>query len=139
MYGFEAITANNGWSMAIVGASIDFTGLVILSIIISQLHKLLEYWDNRKSRGNESEASLLPADHKMTKGNAIPDIFPQDILEVAKLYGPLIEKIGKSFQLTELYRIAQENKYPHPHLTITSFRQEGILVSEGDGLFSWNQ
>ncbi|MBL0731242.1 MAG: OadG family protein, partial [Desulfosarcina sp.] len=41
MYGFEAISAYNGWSMSIVGVLIVFSGLVILSITISQIHKVL--------------------------------------------------------------------------------------------------
>lgn len=138
MYGFEAITAHNGWSMAIVGASIDFTGLIILSIIISQLHKLLEWWENRKGQTNESAESQKSPGVPAAKKNSVPDIFPDDILEVAKLYNPLVKQIGNSFQLTELYKLAQENNYPHPHLTITSFRQEGILTPIEDGLFNWN-
>ncbi len=136
MYGIEAINAHNGWSMAIVGASIDFTGLIILSIIISQLHKFLEFLEARKGKKKVVEKSHQGSG---VKGKSIPEIFPEDILEVAKLYGPLIEKIGKEFQLTELYRLANENSYPHPHLTITSFRQEGILIPIEDGLFTWNQ
>ncbi len=139
MYGFEAINAHNGWSMAIVGASIDFAGLIILSIIISQLHKILEFWEKRKSTEKDDEKSHQGSGAKTVKGKSIPEIFPQDILEVAKLYVPLIEQIGKTFQLTELYRLAQESNYPHPHLTITTFRQEGILSPIEDGLFTWNQ
>ena len=136
MYGIEAITANNGWSMAIVGASLDFLGLIILSISISQLHKLLEYWENRKKK---TEKSHQDSTGRPATGKAVPEIFPTDIHEVAILYGPLIERVGNIFQLTELYRLARENNYPHPHLTITSFREKGFLVPEGDGLFSWTQ
>lgn len=41
MYGLEAINAHNGWSMAVVGPLIVMSGLTILAIIISQLHKLV--------------------------------------------------------------------------------------------------
>ena len=47
MYGFDNITANNGWAIAVIGASIVFAGLVILSFVISQIHKVLELWDRR--------------------------------------------------------------------------------------------
>ena len=48
MYGFDNITANNGWAMAVVGASIVFAGLVVLSFVISQIHKILELWEKRE-------------------------------------------------------------------------------------------
>ncbi|MEN8212519.1 MAG: OadG family protein [Thermodesulfobacteriota bacterium] len=46
MYGLEAINANNGWSIAVVGVTIVFSGLVMLSFVISQLHKILDLWKN---------------------------------------------------------------------------------------------
>ena len=47
MIGIENITNNNGWAMAAVGATIVFSGLVVLSFVISQIHKLLKIWDDR--------------------------------------------------------------------------------------------
>ena len=47
MYGFENITANNGWAMAFVGATIVFLGLVVLALVISQIHKVLNLWEKR--------------------------------------------------------------------------------------------
>ena len=47
MFGFENITANNGWAMAVVGASSVFLGLVVLSFVISQIHKILNLWEQR--------------------------------------------------------------------------------------------
>ena len=47
MYGIDNITANNGWAMAAVGATIVFLGLVVLSFVISQIHKILELWEKR--------------------------------------------------------------------------------------------
>ena len=41
MYGLEAINANNGWAISVVGVTIVFTGLVMLSFVIAQLHKVL--------------------------------------------------------------------------------------------------
>ncbi|MEJ2270181.1 MAG: hypothetical protein P8Y04_10475, partial [Desulfobulbaceae bacterium] len=41
MIGLQAISANNGWSMAFVGALIVMCGLASLSFIISQLHKII--------------------------------------------------------------------------------------------------
>ncbi|MCF6246649.1 MAG: hypothetical protein L3J69_04730 [Desulfobacula sp.] len=46
MYGIEAINANNGWAISIVGITIVFSGLVTLSSVISQLHKVLAIWED---------------------------------------------------------------------------------------------
>ncbi|MDX9788094.1 MAG: hypothetical protein RBT11_15035 [Desulfobacterales bacterium] len=128
MYGFQAISAHNGWAMAITGASIVLFCLVFLSVLISQLHKMLAFWDNRTKSNTISEISKIN----------IPNLFPADIKETAKLYEPLIEQLGGTFQLVDLYNAAREHDYPHPHLTISSFRQTGILSEVENGLFRWN-
>ena len=46
MYGLEAISANNGWAVSVVGITIVFSGLVTLSLLISQLHKAVDLFEN---------------------------------------------------------------------------------------------
>ena len=46
LYGLEAINAHNGWAISVVGVTIVFTGLVSLSVLISQLHKLVSLYNN---------------------------------------------------------------------------------------------
>ena len=60
MFGIDNITNNNGWAMAVVGATTVFLGLVVLSFVISQIHKILELWENRgkKLNGNKKQAQL---------------------------------------------------------------------------------
>lgn len=48
VYGLDAINAYNGWAISVVGVTIVFTGLVVLSMAIAQIHKLLNLWENRK-------------------------------------------------------------------------------------------
>ena len=48
MYGIQAITAHNGWAMALAGALIVFSGLIVLSFAISHLHKLLKIFEKQK-------------------------------------------------------------------------------------------
>ena len=45
LYGLDAISASNGWAISVVGISIVFTGLVSLSAVISQLHKLVDLFE----------------------------------------------------------------------------------------------
>jgi len=49
----------------------------------------------------------------------------------------LLEEIGDTFYLSDLYKIAKENNFPHPHITFTAFRDAKILIPYGDGVFSW--
>jgi len=136
--GFEAISYYNGWAMAVIGASIVFMGLVVLTTVISQIHKLLMFWDDRQiyiQRIRHSRVNFF---------NNRKDIRPkeinylEDIGKTIELYVPLIDQLGKTFQLTDLYNLAEQHNLPHPHLTITMFRDEKILIPHGDGTFTWN-
>ncbi len=138
LYGLKAITAHKGWSMAIIGIAIDFTGLAILALVISQLHKVLEFWDNKGKKPKAEKSNKISQTTEKDNGMMIPDIFPDDIIEAAQYYKPLFEQLGKKFQLKDLYGLAQEKNYPHPHLTINSLRQVGILSPLEDGIFTWN-
>ena len=125
MFSFELITANNGWAMALAGALIVMTGLSVLSFIISQLHRLVDVFEKKE-----------PAPAK-TGPKKIPEKFPGSLDEVAALYEPLVNQLPESFSLEKLYVLTRENHFPHPHLTLRSFREAGILTSLGEGQFCW--
>ena len=126
MTGLEAISANNGWSMAVLGITIVFSGLVILSLAISQLKKIIDLLEKRE-KGSKQKA--MPEDDTVSPPEDFisSDVCPEDIHETALLYKPLFEKLGDTFQLSELYGLSQANRYPHPHLTIKNLRQAQIL------------
>ena len=132
MYGLEAISAYNGWAMAITGPLIVMSGLTILSIIISQLHKVVAVFEKKAKQTTEPFA-------KSKDEISVPKVLPIDILETAELYQQLIDKLEQPFELSDLYRVAQENNFPHPVLTVSRFREAGILIPEGEGLFIWNR
>lgn len=132
MYGLEAINAYNGWAMAITGPLIVMSGLTILSIIISQLHKLVALFDKK---------DIKPTDPAV-KGKdeiSVPRVLPTDISETAQIYQQLIYKLEQPFELRDLYRVAEENDFPHPVLTVSRFREAGILKDAGEGVFIWNR
>jgi len=139
LYGLEAITAHNGWSMALAGALIVFAGLVVLSFAISQLHKILMIWDKKPTRLPEDEEMPLEEGPEGEGIIFLPKEFPSDINEIAQLYKPLIDEIGETFYLSNLYAIAKKNDFPHPHITFTAFRDAEIIIPHGDGVFAWNQ
>lgn len=138
MYGLHAIASYNGWSMAFAGALIVFSGLVLLSFVISQLHKILIFFEKKPvyiDRNSET-FDIEPQEDKPWL--SLPKEFPTDINEVARLYKPLIEEIGQTFYLSRLYEMSKKNDFPHPHITFTAFRESGILIPDGDGVFTWN-
>ena len=133
MYGIENINANNGWSMAVVGASIVFAGLIVLSFVISQIHKLLDLWENRDNYFKKDKAAV--AAETAPRLPAIKERQIPDAEALTSIYRPLVEQLPQPFQLTQLYQLSQEMDLPHPHLSIKSLRDAGILISEEDGLF----
>ena len=137
MYGFHAISTHNGWAMSIAGALIVFSGLVVLSAAISQIHKILLFFEN-KYAGFRNNKKIQENDEPEEQPDLVlPTIFPTELDEIACLYQPLIKEIGETFYLSDLYKIAKENNFPHPHITFTAFRDAKILIPYGDGVFSW--
>ena len=139
MYGLKAISAHNGWAMALAGALIVFAGLVILSFVISQLHKILAILDKKPTQLPEDQKAAIGDELEDEPIISLPKEFPSDINEVAKLYKPLIDEIGETFYLSNLYAAAKKNEFPHPHTTLSAFREYDIMIPHGDGVFSWNQ
>ncbi len=132
MYGLEAISAYNGWAMAITGPLIVISGLTILSLIISQLHKVVAFFDKKDKQATEA---VVKAKDKIS----VPKVLPIDISETAEIYQQLIDRLEQPFELSDLYRVAEENNFPHPVLTVSRFRDAGILKQAGEGVFIWNR
>ena len=139
MYGLEAINSANGWAMAYTGAIIVFIGLVVLSFVISQLNKILGFWENLISNFKQGQKTKQIDEPDDEDTFAVPHYLPSDIKEAADYYSHLIEELDQPFELTRLYEISQQKDFPHPHLTISNFRHANILVPAGDGRFTWSQ
>jgi len=139
LYGLEAINAANGWAMAAVGAIIVFSGLVVLSFVISQLNKVLSFWENLIANFKKNHQAKQTDELQDKDNSVVPHLIPSDIKEAARYYSHLIEDLDQPFELTKLYEISQQKGFPHPHITISNFRQANILVPAGDGLFTWSQ
>ncbi|MBM9613785.1 OadG family protein [Desulfobulbus rhabdoformis] len=130
MIGFEAISHHNGWVAAATGACIVFSGLITLSIIISQLHKLVALLDRPKTKVEvvSEEKPVQPQ---------LPDC-PTDVSLIITRFMPLIEELDPEFELAELYILAKKYHVPHPHLSIRSLIESGKLHPLGDGIFRYN-
>ena len=135
MYGLEAIQAYNGWAMAITGAIIVMVGLSMLSFVISQLHRVIDLVDDLKNRKSQK---TKPQD-QMSMSEPQPVLSPlSDLGETSKRFQALTQKIGEPFDLTALFQLFTQHDDPHPHLTIRSLREQGYLIPDGEGLFTWN-
>ena len=139
MYGFEAISYYNGWNMALVGALIVFAGLVLLSTTIYIFPKILMLWEKRQIKFEQNHKMPIEVEPEEQQAPSLPKQFPSDINEIANLYKPLIEELGETFYLTDLYEISKKYGFPHPHITLAAFRDSEILIPRGEGVFTWNQ
>ncbi|MFZ0240741.1 MAG: OadG family protein [Desulfobacterales bacterium] len=132
-YGFEAISAQNGWAMAITGILIVMAGLGFLSFVISQLHKVAALLENGFKKKSGQAAGIpntpVPAAVSMT-----PHL---DLAEAGKRLAPLAAELGESFELQHLYELANSNALPHVHLSIRGLRDSGVILPVGDGRFVW--
>lgn len=134
MIGFEAISAHNGWAIAAVGISIVFTGLTLLSLTISQLHKVLRLWDERGeiyqrlSQGGQKEEEELPQDVQLS----------HDIEESVRHFGLLAIREGNPFPLPKLLDLAVKCGLTRPHATLNYLIQRKRIVPDGKGYFIWD-
>ncbi len=126
--------------MALAGALIVFSGLVVLSTVISQLYKVLDFFEalfNRSKKGNTSLSDVSPVDSAAALPSVKSERFPDNLDQVANLYISISESLGDTFPLADLYWLARKGDIPHPHLAITYLRQHRFLIPQGDGIFSW--
>ncbi|MBT8363491.1 MAG: OadG family protein [Deltaproteobacteria bacterium] len=139
MYGFDNIAANNGWAMAVIGASIVFAGLVVLSFVISQIHKILELWEKRdvlKERRKEES----PADKtQKIQGPVYKAPHLPAVNDLISIYRPLVEQLKEPFELSQLFVISNKMDLAHPHLSIKQLWEADVLIAQGDGTFTWNK
>ena len=139
MFGFENITANNGWAMAVVGATTVFLGLIILSFVISQIHKILKLWEQKDQFFNRNKQQAQPEEPKTIKAPvSIQRHLPSE-KELTSIYRPLVDQLKQPFELLQLFEISNKMDLPHPHLSIKYLQAAGILVPQGDGTFTWDK
>ncbi len=139
MFGFDNIAAHNGWAMAAVGATIVFSGLVVLSFVISQIHKLLKLMEKREAPPEQPEAPQPAVKAPKVAAPAIKTARLPSVDDLIPIYRPLVEQLDDPFELSQLYEISQKMDLAHPHLSIRQLWEANVLISQGDGTFTWNK
>ncbi|MFK5954404.1 MAG: OadG family protein [Desulfobacterium sp.] len=132
MYGLEAIAANNGWAISVVGVSIVFTGLMLLSLSISRIHKLLDIWDNRnniqifwKKPQERSKPAHPPFTEKMKMS--------------ACQFRLLVNTLDDPFSLQRLLHLAQISAIERPHSNLCNLIKTRIIKPDHQGKYFFNQ
>lgn len=131
MYGLAAIQQANGWAMAVAGACIVLSGLATLSFLISLVPHLTGFFEKKAHPHQEEE------DMEGMPAIIVPEKLPDDIDAAATIYIALTKDLGEVFTLIDLHHKTRAIGLPHPHLSISRFREAGILIPVGEGRFSW--
>ena len=141
MYGLEAINANNGWAIAVVGVTIVFSGLVGLSFVISQLHKILDLWENPSKIKAVFTAKQKEVSSEEFEEKQVPDeiSFTQTQKEVIKQFALLVRTMENHFSLPRLLHLAILGDLKDPYSNLNKLLNIKILIPDGSGFFTWNQ
>ena len=134
LYGLENISAHNGWAISLVGVSIVFVGLTLLSLSISQLHKILDIWETKEKHTNNRDRTTVPLTEVKTK--PLPSMSANEI-ENIRQYKMIVDRIGDPFSLPKLLYLAKKIGLERPHSTINNLLVKKIIVSDGKGYFIW--
>ena len=142
MIGLENISANNGWSISILGVSIVFSGLTLLSLTIAQLHKVLAFIEKKKEgpeADNKREHQSLPVvETQEDKNKCKLETLSIGQREIAKQFQLLSERCRKPLSLPELLALAKRLGVESPHSSISCLLEKKALVPDGEGYYFWN-
>ena len=125
--------------MAVIGASIVFAGLVVLSFVISQIHKVLELWDKRSIRQEDLKEAATASKAQIVQGPAYKVQHLPSVNDLISIYRPLAQQLKEPFELPQLYEISNKMDLAHPHLSIKQLWDADVLIAQGDGTFTWNK
>ena len=125
--------------MAVVGASTVFLGLVILSFVISQVHKILKLWEQRDEFLNRHKKQAQIEKPKTIKAPVPIQRHLPTVTDLTSIYRPLVEQLKQPFDLLQLFEISNKMDLAHPHLSIKQLWDADVLIAQGDGTFTWNK
>lgn len=119
--------------MSFVGALIVFSGLVLLSFVVSQIHRLLQVWDNRKKYWNRLKK--IGQQQDKTGTGLQNDVLSQEAKTAARQLKLLIERIGEPFPLPRLIEFSENAGLKRPMPMINEMLGAGLIVPDGKGCF----
>lgn len=137
LYGLESINASNGWAISIVGISIVFSGLVSLSLVISQLYKVLAlYEDPSKITAFFKSKKSKKVDEKEGE-KIITIVLTRSQKETVKQFALLARTLDDHFSLPRLLHLAQISGIKDPYPSLNILLKMRIVESDENGFFMW--
>lgn len=135
MFGFEAIIAHDGLGISVIGITIVFVSLILLSFAVSQIHKLIELLDKK----NTSYQRVKKTQQKDQKTPSVSDLaIPQDVQRASRQFKLLIEWMGEPFSLPKLLYLSGKCGLSRPHSTINELLKCELIIPDENGYFIWN-
>jgi Oxaloacetate decarboxylase, gamma chain len=137
LYGLEAINAHNGWAISAVGVTIVFSGLVVLSLVISQLHKVLALYENpQKIKQWFSRPKSLETQPE-TKVSLL--VLTEEQKEISKQFSLLASTLQDHFSLPRLLELARVSGVKDCHSNLNILLKSAIIFPDNEGFFCWDQ
>ncbi len=120
-----------------VGISIVFTGLVVLSFVISRIHKVMALWEDP----SKIKQFFIRENQKPAAGTepVEPVELDDNQKEVSKQFALLVRTMEDHFSLSRLLHLAKISDIKHPHENLNMLFKTKIIVPDGNGLFTWNK
>lgn len=131
MYGLAAIQQADGWIVAGIGILIVLVGLTILSFLVTLLSRF------SGQHVKQAPPKTAASEKAPARKTVAPDKLPEDLDAAAAVYQEWTQELGERFALVDLHRKCKAAALPHPHLSISRFRDAGLLVSLEPGYFAW--
>ena len=137
MYGIEAINAHNGWAISAVGITIVFTGLVLLSLVISQFYKVLDLYENpQKIKGWFTRETPSKGPLETTPPELV---LTEEQKEITRQFALLARTMEDHFSLPRLLHLAQISGIKNPHSNLNLLLKSAIIFPDNEGFFCWDQ
>ena len=133
----ERVSAHNGWNMALTGITIVFGCLVILALVISRIHKILDLLDNRDKIHLKIRKFFMGRE----KEKQVASLLTPALELEASRYRRLSPFLGETFSLKGLIRFAESRGItnPPPEKTIRQLLEVGLLKKDVRNLFTWSE
>jgi hypothetical protein len=132
MLDLQAISENQGWAISVVGITTVFTTLIVLSLLISQLHKVLALWERRRQIGRALFGN------KDNKGKKEETRLSWPAQEAANSFDLLTARAGERLtSLDQLLELAEKRGVVVDQKTLEELTACGRLVQDENGRFIW--
>lgn len=119
-----------------MGVSIVFIGLILLSLCISQLHKVIDFWENI---GKDKDPQPLPYLTPSAESSVFQTPVTDEDFESIRQYKVLVDRLDQPFSLPDLLKFAERVGLHNPHSTINYLLEKKIIVPDKDGYFIWTR